>query len=43
MAGDGDPRPRARESELTPKQNHQIEHRADRRKDRQLCSYRDAG
>ena len=43
MAGDGGPRPSARELELTPKQKRQIEHRGDRGKQRQLCSYRDAG
>lgn len=35
MAGDAGPRPWARELELTPKQKRQIEHRADRRKQRQ--------
>lgn len=34
MAGDAGPRPWAREEELTPKQKRQIEHRADRRKQR---------
>jgi hypothetical protein len=35
MAGDAGPRPWEREKDLTPKQNRQIEHRADRRKSRQ--------
>ncbi len=38
MAGDGGPRPWARELELTPKQKRQIEHRADRRKQHQGLS-----
>lgn len=39
MAGDGGPRPWARELELTPKQKRQIEHRAGRRKTRQGLSH----
>lgn len=35
MAGDAGPRPWEREKDLTPKQKRQIEHRADRRKQRQ--------
>lgn len=35
MAGDGGPQPWRRQDHLTPKQKRQIEHRADRRKERQ--------
>ncbi len=35
MAGDGGPRPWEKGDDLTPKQKRQIEHRADRRKNRQ--------
>ncbi len=42
MAGDGGPRPWARELELTPKQKRQIEHRSTRRKTRQGLTHWDA-
>jgi tRNA-splicing ligase RtcB (3'-phosphate/5'-hydroxy nucleic acid ligase) len=38
MAGDGGPRPWARELELTPKQKRQIEHRSTRRKQHQTLT-----
>lgn len=41
MAGDGGPRPWARELELTPKQKRQIEHRATRRKQHQSLKHPD--
>jgi tRNA-splicing ligase RtcB len=44
MAGDGGPRPWARELELTPKQKRQIEHRANRRKQhRTLTNWESSG
>jgi len=41
MAGDGGPQPWRRQDHLTPKQKRQIEHRADRRKDRQSLRHRE--
>jgi tRNA-splicing ligase RtcB (3'-phosphate/5'-hydroxy nucleic acid ligase) len=41
MAGDAGPRPWKKEEELTPKQERQIEHRADRRKTRQHLRHPD--